>query len=237
MSITEGIRLTWLGHATFQAISPSGKVIMIDPWIQENPACPDHLKSFDAIDIILVTHGHFDHIADVVPLAAKHDPVVYCNYETSVWLEGKGVKRAEGMNKGGTVTADGIQITMVGADHSCGILDDGKIVYGGEACGFVIRFENGYKIYHAGDTNVFGDMRLIGELYRPDLALIPIGGHYTMGPQEAALACRLLGVQRVIPMHFGTFPLLKGTPEELRDLTRDITDFEVIEPRIGETLG
>ena len=237
MSIAEGTRLTWLGHSTWQAISPGGKSLLIDPWVKENPSCPEHLKTFDRIDVMLITHGHSDHIADAVSLAKEHEPTVYCNFETSVWLQGKGVKNVEGMNKGGTVILDGIEITMVGADHSCGILDDGKIVYGGDPCGYVIRFENGYKIYHAGDTNVFGDMRLIGELYRPDLALLPIGGHFTMGPREAAVACRLLGVRRVIPMHFGTFPILAGTPEQLRDLTRDIPDFEVFEALIGETLG
>ena len=237
MSITEGIRLTWLGHATFQAITLSGRVVLIDPWIQENPSCPENHKTFEKIDIILITHGHFDHIADAVDLAKKHEPTVYCNYETGVWLESKGVKNVVGMNKGGTIETDGIQVTMTGADHSCGILDDGKIIYGGEAGGFVIWFENGYKIYHAGDTNVFSDMNLIGQLYRPDLAILPIGGHFTMGPREAALACRLLGIRRVIPMHYGTFPILQGTPEQLREMTRDITDLEVIEAKIGETLG
>jgi len=125
-------------------------------------------------------------------------------------------------------------VTMVHADHSCGILDDGRVVYGGDPCGYVVELENGYRIYHAGDTNVFGDMALIGELCSPDLALLPIGGHYTMGPAGAARACRLLGVAAVIPMHFGTFPVLEGTPAELKAAARDIQGLQIVELRPGE---
>jgi L-ascorbate metabolism protein UlaG (beta-lactamase superfamily) len=158
-------------------------------------------------------------------------------YELCHWMEGKGAEGTAPMNKGGSLVVSGIRVTMVHADHSCGILDDGKIVYGGEAVGYVIEFENGYRVYHAGDTNLFGDMRLIGELYRPDLVILPVGDRFTMGPREAACACRLLDARLVIPMHFGTFPLLTGTPDGLREEVRGIDGLEILALKPGESLG
>ena len=187
----------------------------MDPWIDGNPAYP---KGFEIgrVDTICVTHGHFDHIQAVLPLAAKSGAEVVAIYETAGWLESKGVKNTRPMGKGGTQQAGDVLITMTHAVHSCGILDDGKFVYGGEAAGFVLRFPDGRALYFAGDTNVFSDMDLIRQLYHPELALLPIGGLFTMSPHEAALACRLLQPKTVIPMHFGTFPPLTGTPAELR---------------------
>jgi L-ascorbate metabolism protein UlaG (beta-lactamase superfamily) len=234
---TRGNKLTWLGHATFRISTPSGRILVIDPWVQSNPMCPDSLKKFERIDTLLITHGHFDHIADAVELGKLHKPQVVGIYETCAWLESKGVPNTNGMNKGGTQKVGEIEVTMVNAVHSCGIQDGDKILYGGEACGYMIRLPGGLTVYHAGDTAVFGDMKIIGELYAPDLALLPIGDHYTMGPREAALAIRLLNVRHVVPMHFATFPLLTGRPEALRDLTQDIAGLEIHELKPGDTIG
>ncbi len=234
---TRGNKLTWLGHATFQITTPSGKVILVDPWVAGNPSCPEELKKLERVDTLLITHGHFDHIADAVELGRKFKPQIVAIHETCKWLESKGVKNTLGMNKGGTQKVGETEATMVNAIHSCGIEDDGKIIYGGEACGYIIRLPGGLTLYHAGDTAVFGDMKLIAELYAPELALLPIGDHYTMGPREAAMAIRFLNVKHVIPMHFGTFPLLTGTPQELKKLTGDISGLEIHALKPGESIG
>lgn len=234
---THGNRLTWLGHATFRIDTPSGKVILIDPWVQTNPMCPEADKKFQHVDTLLITHGHFDHIADAVELGKKFKPQIVGMHELCGWLESKGVANTSGMNKGGTQKIGEIEVTMVNAEHSCGIQDGDKIVYGGEACGYIVRLPGGFTVYHAGDTAVFGDMKLIGELYPPDVALLPIGDHYTMGPREAAMAIRLLNVRHVVPMHFGTFPQLVGRPEQVRELTKDISGLEIHTLQPGESLG
>ncbi|HYX69334.1 MAG TPA: metal-dependent hydrolase [Terriglobales bacterium] len=232
----QGAKLTWLGHATFKLETPGGKTVLIDPWVAGNPSCPEDQKTFAHVDVMLVTHAHFDHIADVLPLAKQHDPKVVGIFELVTWLEKKGVKQIAPMNKGGSQTVSDIRVTMVHADHSCGLQEGDQILYAGEACGYVIGLENGLKIYHAGDTNVFGDMRIIHELYKPDLALLPIGDLYTMSPKEAGYACELLRPKAVVPMHFGTFPLLTGTPAEFRRIAADL-DVEIIELRPGQTLS
>jgi L-ascorbate metabolism protein UlaG (beta-lactamase superfamily) len=231
------LQLTWLGHATFRITSVNGRTLLVDPWVQNNPACPEAEKEPRPVDAMLITHGHFDHIGDAVEIARAVKPAsVVAIFETTVWLGSKGVDNCIGMNKGGTVeVAPSISATMVYADHSCGIQDNGQIIYGGDPCGYVIEFENGTRVYHAGDTNVFGDMKLIGDLFHPDVALLPIGGLYTMGPRLAAHAIKLLGVKRVVPMHFGTFPALTGTPAALREATADIAGLQIIELKPGES--
>jgi L-ascorbate metabolism protein UlaG (beta-lactamase superfamily) len=229
------IQITWLGHGTFAIRTAEGRTLLVDPWVEGNPSCPAEAKKSLRPDALLVTHGHYDHAGEAVALAKKHTPEVVAIYETAHWLESKGVSKARAMNKGGSQDVLGVRVTMVHADHSCGILDDGKLVYGGEAAGYVLRFPKGPTLYFSGDTNVFGDMRLIGELYRPDVACLPIGDLYTMGPREAAVACRMLGVRRVIPMHWGTFPALTGTPDALRAETRDLASFEVVALAPGES--
>jgi L-ascorbate metabolism protein UlaG (beta-lactamase superfamily) len=222
-----GIKLTWLGHATFRIETPGGKIVIVDPWIRGNPACPEQDKIVKKVDVLLCTHGHGDHIGDAVEIVKKHNPKVIGIFELCAWLQKKGAEQTSPMNKGGTQTVDDITVTMVHADHSCGIQDGDEIVYGGEACGYVIEFANGVKIYHAGDTNVFGDMHIIRELYAPDIVMLPIGDHFTMGPREAAYACNLLKAKTVIPMHFATFPVLTGTPGALQKLVPDTKIFEM----------
>jgi len=230
----QGIKLTWLGHATFRIETPEGKTLYVDPWIAGNPMCPDGDKKVKKADVLICTHGHFDHIADAVDVARQHNATAVGIYELCSWLEKKGVKQIAPMNKGGTQTVADVKITMVHAVHSCGILDGDQIVYGGEAAGYVLEFSNGVKLYHAGDTNVFSDMAIIRDLYQPKIALLPIGDRFTMSPREAAYACKLLQPKTVIPMHFGTFPLLTGKPSELQKLAPEV---KVLELKPGQTVS
>jgi len=211
------MQITWLGHGTFQFRLPSGQVVLMDPWTDGNPAYPKG-HTIDRVDTICITHGHFDHIHDAVPLAARFSPEVVAIYETCAWLESKGVKNTRPMNKGGSQKVGDLTFTMTHAVHSCGILDDGKILYGGEAAGYVLHLPDQRAAYFAGDTTVFSDMQLIQQIYHPELAFLPIGDLFTMSPREAAVACRLLQPRQVIPMHFDTFPALTGTPGQLTAL-------------------
>lgn len=236
MATPDGIKITWLGHATF-LIESDGKRILVDPWVMGNPACPDELKDPGPLDAMLITHAHFDHIGDAVELGKKTEATVVSIPETSHWLGSKGLDNLVEFNKGGTVEVAGIKAHMTHAVHSCGITDGDQILYGGEAAGYVLEFPSGFKLYHAGDTAVFSDMALIGKLLAPDWAMLPIGDHYTMGPASAAEAIRLLGVKHVIPMHFGTFPILTGTPDELRAAASDVDGLELHALEPGGSIG
>ena len=233
----KNVKLTWLGHATFRMTTPGGKTVIIDPWVMNNPMCPDEHKKVKKLDTMLITHGHGDHIGDAVALGRELQPTAVGIYEMCLWLGKKGLKSVTPMNKGGSQTVGDIRVTMVHADHSCGIQeDDGSIIYAGEAVGYVIEFESGLRIYHAGDTNVFGDMHIIHELYRPEIVMLPIGDVFTMSPREATYAAQLLRAKTIIPMHFGTFPQLTGKPSDLKQLVADL-GVEVVEMQPGQTLS
>lgn len=211
----KSVQVTWFGHSAFLVESPNGKRVLIDPWL-DNPKAPEGAKAISAVQIILITHGHGDHIGNTIEVAQRTGATVIGIHEVSLYMKGHGIANAVGMNKGGTLQVTGVSITMVDALHSSGVDIESGVVCGGEAAGYVVQMENGYTLYHAGDTAVFSDMRLVRQLYKPDVAILPIGGLYTMGPREAALASQFVGAKHVIGMHYGTFPALAGTPDELR---------------------
>jgi L-ascorbate metabolism protein UlaG (beta-lactamase superfamily) len=230
-------QFTYLGHATVRCDLPGGEVLLIDPWVTENPACPEGLKTFERLDAMLITHAHFDHMGDAVALAKRHRPgKVIANFEICGWLGSKGVESCSAMNLGGCQDVLGLHVTMVRADHSSGISDGDQILYGGLASGYMVKLPGGYTFYHAGDTALFSDMQLFGEIYRPELAFLPIGDLFTMDPQQAARACRYLGVRKVIPIHWGTFPALVGTPQKLEKALEAFgVNTEVIGLKPGES--
>ena len=230
----KGTRVTWLGHATVLVQTAKGTNILIDPFITGNPKYPKDFVLPEKIHNILATHGHGDHISDVVPVAAKHYSTVVAIYELAAYFEEKGVAHTVGMNLGGTVQLDDVAATMVEAKHSSAAQDEDGVHDVGVAAGFVLTIADGPVLYHAGDTAVFGDMKLIRDLYRPELAILPIGGHFTMGPKEAALAVSYLGAKTILPIHFGTFPPLTGTPEELAALVD--AGVQVVRWKPGETI-
>ncbi len=235
------LAITWLGHSTFLIRTPGGQQLLFDPWLTENPACPAAHKKPPHADLILASHGHFDHIGDLVPCARATGATVIGAFELCDWLGRKGIQNVSPMNKGGSQEIAGLRITMTDARHSSGYVDasawtttSGQMLYMGEPAGFVVRLEDGRAIYYAGDTALFGDMRLIGEMYAPEIAFLPIGDRFTMDPSAAAIACKLLGVRQVVPMHWGTFPLLTGTPSELKTRLAGAR-VEVLELTPGET--
>jgi L-ascorbate metabolism protein UlaG (beta-lactamase superfamily) len=226
------VPVTWLGHASFRLDTPGGKRIYVDPFLSGNPKCPDSEQEPERVDVIALTHGHGDHVGDTVELSKKFEPEIVAMIELKTWLGQQGAQVGEmpGINKGGTVEAGGARFTLVNAFHSSAS-DDGD--YLGEAAGLVVTLENGTSIYFAGDTCVFTDMQLIGRIYSPDVAVLPIGGWFTMDPREAGVALELLGAKRCIPCHYGTFPILTGTPDELREHAQGV---EVIAIEPGETV-
>ena len=226
------LSITWLGHATFIVTTPGGKRIVTDPWLEGNPACPDDKKRIDKADVILLSHGHFDHTGDVVNVSRATNATTVAVFELASWLERKGVKNTVGMNIGGTVSVAGLEITVTPAIHTSSVTENDLPVYLGLAAGFVVRTEDGKAFYFAGDTALFSDMRLIAELYAPEIAFLPIGDHYTMGPDAAARAARILGVRQVVPMHYGTFPPIEQDAAAWADRVRSATGSrcEVLEP-------
>lgn len=232
--IGRGVKITYYGHSAFK-VAGDGVTVLIDPWLS-NPRLQTPIEQVGKVDLILVTHGHADHVGETVPLAQKTGATVVAIHELSQILAAQGVSQVVGMNKGGTVTLAGLKITMTQAVHSSTMNVEGKMVPAGEPGGYVVQFPNGFTLYHAGDTAVFGDMELIRQLYRPELALLPIGSHYVMSPTQAALACHFLKPKWVIPMHYGTFPLLTGTPAELIELLKDTPEIKVVVLKPGETV-
>jgi L-ascorbate metabolism protein UlaG (beta-lactamase superfamily) len=231
-----GMKLQWLGHATFHILTPKGTSLLIDPWLESNPACPKEWKAPNKLDMVLCTHGHSDHFGDALAVEARYHPAFVGIFELTSWLQSKGVQQAVGMNLGGSFRFQDVIISMVDAKHTSSIVDNGVTLYGGVPAGYVLQIDGASVLYHAGDTALFGDMRLIGELYAPEIACLPIGDHFTMGPRTAAMAAKMLGCKLVVPMHYGTFPVLTGTPAELRrHLAGQPVEVRALKP--GETLG
>ena len=227
------LSVTWLGHSAFLLVLGDGKRVLTDPWIS-NPKCPAEFSRPDALqplDLILLSHGHSDHLGEVVNVARSSGAPVVCLFELGLYLTAKGLKSVRDMGIGGTQEVNGISVTMTAAVHSGSIGEGREIVYLGGAAGFIVRAPGTATFYFAGDTALFGDMKTIGEIYRPEIAFLPIGDHYTMGPDTAAIAARWLGARIVVPMHWGTFPLLHGTPAQVRTrLTGTGVDVVELEP-------
>jgi L-ascorbate metabolism protein UlaG (beta-lactamase superfamily) len=230
-----GVGITWIGHGTVLYRSASGKNILADAWVDTNPVVPPAAKALPKIDLVLLTHAHGDHVADLETIAKKHDPDIVCMHEMAEYYERQGMPRIHGMGKGGTQTVQGIRVTMVNAVHSSSFDMGGQLLPAGDPAGFVIGFENGTRVYHAGDTAIFSDMNLIAEIYKPTIAALPIGDLYTMSPLEASYAAKMLRVKYVLPIHHSTFPALTGKPEELMDLLRG-SGIEVLAVKPGETV-
>ena len=226
----QGMKVTWFGHSTFLVTSPRGVRLLFDPWLTTNPSCPPSSRPVGAVDLMLITHGHADHCEDAVSVARETGATVVAAYELVMWLERQGVKNGRPMNIGGRQTIGGIEIAMVNALHSSSAGDG---TYLGPATGYVVRFEDGPTVYFAGDTGLFGDMRLVRERHMPSIGFLPIGDRYTMGPEDASVAAEWLGLKTIVPMHYGTFPELTGTPDKLREFVNP-KGIDVVELRPGE---
>lgn len=228
------MRITWLGHSAFQIVTDKDLHILIDPFLTENPSCPCSLDQIQA-DVICITHGHHDHFGDSLELARRDGSLVICIHELAKYLECQDIE-AVGMNMGGTVEANGIRVTMVNSNHSSDLDFLEGMGPGGSSCGYILELEDGMKIYHSGDTGIFGDMKtVIRDIYRPHLALLPIGDRFTMGPREAEIAVGWLEVDVVIPMHYNTFPVIEQDPQGFKEDVESSTGATVVVLKPGET--
>jgi L-ascorbate metabolism protein UlaG (beta-lactamase superfamily) len=241
-TIGKGVTITWVGHGTFHLTTPEGAGILIDPWVDTNPVCPEPLKARvrENLTAIFLTHGHGDHTGEIGAIAAATGCQVVCQYDLVPYLEGKGISgdKLVGFNKGGSVNVAGVHATMTNAHHSSSSHENGQIIGLGTAAGYVLRFSNGFCVYDTGDTSVTMDMQIIGDLYRPDVTILPIGDHFTMDPRQAAYALKLIRSPFAIPSHFGTFPILSGTPDALVAACKEFgVDTQVIALKPGESVS
>ena len=239
MSLDINVKVKYIGHSTFLILTDSNKKIIIDPWLEDNPSTQETIESIGSVDYILITHGHFDHVGDTLNLMKKNpEAIVISNFEIGMWIEKKGGKNISPMSHGGTQKFEEFDVSMVNAVHGSGISDPDSehLVYGGLASGLVINFKNKYVIYHAGDTSIIGDMSLISDIHKPDLCMIPIGDHFTMGVKEAAYATKLIKAKSYIPIHYGTFPVLTGDPAEFKEIVENESDSSVTILNPGDEL-